>query len=101
MSKVIPQRAFMNLALAIADADGLPLNQRHLKESEKYLEAAVCDEDDCLLPAGHECDCLPALMKAAEERDTLHDTLDSVIGFLPPDNVLRQVAEETLLTTKH
>lgn len=101
MSKDIPQRAFMNLALAIAEADGLPLNQRHLNESEKYLKAAICDEEDCYLPAGHDSDCLPELMKAAGERDTLHDTLDSIVGFLPTDNILREVAEELLLTTKH
>lgn len=101
MAKDIPQRSLMNVALAIAESDGLPLNQRHLREAGLYLDAAICDEDDCFLPAGHDSDCLPVLLQAGKDRQELQDCLEAAIGMLNPESPLVQVCAETLASTQH
>lgn len=94
-----PQQALMNVAMTIANSEDSPLNQRHLADAVELLEAARCEEDDCLLPRGHDSDCLPFLLIALAQRDQLRDTLESVVTVIPP-GPLRDASEDVVRLTK-
>lgn len=103
MSKQTPQRALMNLAVAIAASEDMPLNQRHMNDAGVFIEAVFCEEPDCYLPAGHDAGpgaspCLPVLLKALADREELRDTLHSALVLIPA-GAIREACEETLKTT--
>lgn len=95
MSGKIPHTCLMTAALAMAENEGVPLGQTQLRETELVLEAALCPEDDCLLPRGHDCDCLPTLIRFAWDRSKLVEALDSMLA-VHPDGPLSETCRDTL-----
>lgn len=98
MGKDIPQKALMNIARAVADEEGINLNQRHLNEADRYIQAVLCDKEDCFLLAGHDSPCSFALLEAFRHNQTLRATLESLLGMVP-DGPLRSASEEILEST--
>ncbi len=95
MSGTIPHTALMTAALAMAESEGVPLGQTQLRETSEILDAALCPEDDCLLPRGHDCDCLPTLVRFAEDRQKLAEALDSMLS-VHSDGPLSETCRDTL-----
>jgi hypothetical protein len=82
MSGEIPHTCLMTAALAMAENEGVPLNQTLLNETELILQAAHCPEDGCLLPRGHDTDCSPTLIRFAADRVKLAEALATMLDVL-------------------
>lgn len=79
----VPQPSVMTAALAIAESEGIPITQAHLREATVVVEAVVCPEEGCSMLRGHDNDCLPTLVRLANDRRELAEALDSLLSAHP------------------
>lgn len=97
MSGEIPHPAILSAALALAENEDTPLNQSHIREANLALEAALCPEDDCLLPKGHDLDCLSTFVRFTDDRRALAEALDAMLA-MHPDGAVSDACRDTLAT---
>lgn len=74
----------MAAALALAESEGMSVNQGFLREAEAAVVAALCHETEgCQFFKGHDDVCSPVLIRKADDFDTLVKYVQPILATAP------------------
>lgn len=78
----VPRPAIMGAALALAESEGMSINQGFLRDAEAAVAAAICRETDgCTFFKGHDGFCSPALIQQTADYEQLRDLVQPLVDM--------------------